>query len=298
MNLQGSMVALATPMAAGVGVLNELDFDALRALVEHHLEAGTDALVAVGTTGESATLTEQEHIDVIRHVVEQVDGRVPVIAGTGANSTHEAITLTEAARRAGADACLLVTPYYNKPTQEGLVLHYQAVANAVAIPQILYNVPGRTACDLLPETAARLSSHPHIIGIKDATADISRVQRLREGCGEDFILLSGEDISTLDFLLAGGQGVISVTANVAPRSMAALCRLAREGRVAEARAVDATLVGLHRQLFIESNPIPTKWALHRLGLIEAGIRLPLTWLSPAHEATVEAAMRQAGVLQD
>jgi 4-hydroxy-tetrahydrodipicolinate synthase len=292
------MVALATPMAAGVGVLNELDFDALRALVEHHLEAGTDALVAVGTTGESATLTEQEHIDVIRHVVEQVDGRVPVIAGTGANSTHEAITLTEAARRAGADACLLVTPYYNKPTQEGLVLHYQAVANAVAIPQILYNVPGRTACDLLPETAARLSSHPHIIGIKDATADISRVQRLREGCGEDFILLSGEDISTLDFLLAGGQGVISVTANVAPRSMAALCRLAREGRVAEARAVDATLVGLHRQLFIESNPIPTKWALHRLGLIEAGIRLPLTWLSPAHEATVEAAMRQAGVLQD
>lgn len=298
MNLHGSMVALVTPMEAGVGVQTPLDFDALRDLVEFHIEAGTDALVAVGTTGESATLDEAEHIETIRQVVEQADGRVPVIAGTGANATHEAIALTEAAKRAGADACLLVTPYYNKPTQEGLYLHYKAVADAVAIPQILYNVPGRTACDLLPATVARLARHPNIIGIKDATADVGRVAQFREGCGEDFILLSGEDISTLEFLLAGGHGVISVTANVAPRSMAALCRLVREGRIDEARQVDATLVGLHKQLFIESNPIPTKWALHHLDLIEAGIRLPLTWLTPQHGEAVLAAMQQAGVLPD
>jgi 4-hydroxy-tetrahydrodipicolinate synthase len=291
------MVALATPMAPGNGPRTPLDAAALARLVEFHIESGTDALVAVGTTGESATLDDHEHLEVIRRVVEYSRGRVPVIAGTGANATHEAIALTKAAHEAGADACLLVTPYYNKPTQEGLYRHYMAVADAVAIPQILYNVPGRTACDLRPETVARLAPHPNIIGIKDATAEVDRVGALREASGPDFLLLSGDDLSSLDFLIAGGDGVISVTANVAPRAMSELCRLAREGDIEAARDLDATLEGLHRQLFIESNPIPTKWALHRMGLIEAGIRLPLTWLAVEHAPAVEAAMRQAGVLE-
>jgi 4-hydroxy-tetrahydrodipicolinate synthase len=297
LKLLGSMVAIATPMVAGNAPRTPLDAPALARLVEFHVAEGTDALVAVGTTGESATLDEHEHIEVIRQVVELAAGRLPVIAGTGANATHEAIALTEAAAAAGADACLLVTPYYNKPTQEGLYRHYMAIADAVEIPQILYNVPGRTACDLKPATVARLASHPNIIGIKDATAEIDRVAALRDAGGPEFLLLSGEDISTLDFLLAGGDGVISVTANVAPRGMAELCRLAREGQIDAARALDATLVGLHRQLFVESNPIPTKWALNRMGLIDAGIRLPLTWLSAEHAPAVEAAMRQAGVLE-
>lgn len=291
------MVALATPMAAGNTPRTALDAGALARLVEFHIEAGTEALVAVGTTGESATLDDFEHIEVIRQVIEFARGRVPVIAGTGANATHEAITLTQAAADAGADACLLVTPYYNKPTQEGLYRHYMAVADAVGIPQILYNVPGRTACDLSPATVARLAPHPNIIGIKDATAEVDRVYALREAGGADFLLLSGDDLSSLDFLIAGGDGVISVTANVAPRAMSELCRLAREGDIDTARALDASLEGLHRQLFIESNPIPTKWALRRLGLIEAGIRLPLTWLAAEHAPAVEAAMRQAGVLE-
>jgi len=297
LKLRGSMVAIATPMAAGNAPRTALDFAALARLVEFHIAAGTDALVAVGTTGESATLDDHEHIEVIRQVVELVRGRVPVIAGTGANATHEAITLTRAAAEAGADACLLVTPYYNKPTQEGLYRHYMAVADAVAVPQILYNVPGRTACDLLPTTVGRLAPHPNIIGIKDATAEVDRVGTLREKTSADFLLLSGDDLSSLDFLIAGGDGVISVTANVAPRSMSEICRFAREGDIERARNLDATLEGLHRHLFIESNPIPTKWALHRLGLIEAGIRLPLTWLTSELAPTVEAAMRQAGVLE-
>jgi len=294
----GSMVAVATPMEPGVGIDNPVDEVALARLIEFHIDNRTDAIVAVGTTGESATLTEEEHCHVIRRVVELVAGRVPVIAGTGANSTLEAIRLTRCAREAGADACLLVTPYYNKPTQEGLYLHYKTVAEAVDIPQILYNVPGRTACDMLPETIGRLSTIPNIIGVKEATADLSRVAAIRELAGREFLLVSGDDATAMEFMLAGGQGVISVTANVAPRLMHDLCVAATAGDRETAEAIDRRLAGLHEKLFVESNPIPTKWALHRMGLIQAGIRLPLTWLSESAQPQVEDAMRQAGALMD
>ncbi len=294
----GSMVAVATPMEPGVGIDNPVDEVALARLIEFHIDNRTDAIVAVGTTGESATLTEEEHCHVIRRVVELVAGRVPVIAGTGANSTLEAIRLTRCAREAGADACLLVTPYYNKPTQEGLYLHYKTVAEAVDIPQILYNVPGRTACDMLPETIGRLSNIPNIIGVKEATADLSRVAAIRELAGREFLLVSGDDATAMEFMLAGGQGVISVTANVAPRLMHDLCVAATAGDRETAEAIDRRLAGLHEKLFVESNPIPTKWALHRMGLIQAGIRLPLTWLSESAQPQVEDAMRQAGALMD
>lgn len=290
------MVAIATPMHAGVAIDTALDPAGLVRLIEFHIENQTDAIVAVGTTGESATLDEDEHCDVIRQVVEQVNGRVPVIAGTGANSTSEAIRLTRRAREVGADACLLVTPYYNKPTQEGLYLHYKAIAEAVAIPQILYNVPGRTACDMQPETVARLAAIGNIIGVKEAVADIDRVRRLRELCGPDFILLSGDDGTGMEFMLNGGDGVISVTANVVPKAMHDLCVAATSGNRGTAEAVNKPLLKLHNDLFVESNPIPVKWALHRMGLIEAGIRLPLTWLSASAEAVVEAALREAGVI--
>jgi 4-hydroxy-tetrahydrodipicolinate synthase len=292
---QGSIVALATPMEAGVGPEVPIDWEGLRDLVEFHIENGTDGIVAVGTTGESATLDEAEHCEVIRRVVRQARKRVPVIAGTGANSTTEAIRLTSCAEAAGADACLLVTPYYNKPTQEGLYLHHKAVAEAVAIPQILYNVPGRTACDLLPETVARLSRVENIIGVKEATGDLDRIEVLREGCGPLFILLSGDDATTLGFILRGGQGVISVTANVAPKAMHEMCAAALEGDRERAAAIDARLVGLHQELFVESNPIPTKWALSEMGLIKPGIRLPLTWLAEPYHARVRDAMQRAGV---
>jgi 4-hydroxy-tetrahydrodipicolinate synthase len=293
---QGSLVAIVTPMQAGVAPDVPVDWEALRQLVEFHISQGTDAIVAVGTTGESATLSEEEHCDVIRKIVEQVNGRLPVIAGTGANSTTEAIRLTVYAKEAGAEACLLVTPYYNKPTQEGLYLHHKAVAEAVAIPQILYNVPGRTACDMLPETAGRLSRVPHIIGLKEASGDINRVGELRERCGDRFLLLSGDDATALEFILHGGHGVISVTANVAPQAMHAMCECALRGDRTGAERINASLSGLHRDLFVESNPIPAKWALHRMGLIQAGIRLPLTWLSEPYQVRVEQAMDQAGVL--
>ena len=293
---RGSMVAIVTPMKAGVRPDTELDSESLERLIEFHIEQGTDVIVSVGTTGESATLTEKEHCAVIKQMVDMVNGRLPVIAGTGANSTIEAIQLTQCAKKAGADACLLVTPYYNKPTQEGLYQHYKAVAETVAIPQILYNVPGRTACDMLPETVIRLSSIDNIIGIKEATADLSRVRKIKEGTGDDFLLLSGEDITTREFILQGGHGVISVTANVAPKLMHEMCELALKGDAEGASAIDAKLVGLHKQLFIESNPIPVKWALHKLGLIEAGIRLPLTWMSESAEPGVLDAMKQAGVI--
>jgi 4-hydroxy-tetrahydrodipicolinate synthase len=218
-----------------------------------------------------------------------------VIAGTGANSTTEAIHLTQQAKAAGADACLLVTPYYNKPTQEGLYLHFKAVAEAVAIPQILYNVPGRTACDMLPATIARLAKVPHIVGVKEATGEVARVAQIREQCGENFILLSGDDATAREFMLAGGHGVISVTANVAPKAMHELCVAARAGDAALAAAIDAPLALLHRDLFCESNPIPVKWAVHAMGLIDNGIRLPLTWLSTAAEPTVRAALSAAGI---
>lgn len=293
--LRGSLVAVVTPMRAGVAPDTALDWDALARLVEFHIENGTDGIVAVGTTGESATLNEAEHIEVVRRVVCLVHGRVPVIAGTGANSTTEAVSLTRGAKEAGADACLLVTPYYNKPTQEGLVRHFTHVAGAVAIPQILYNVPGRTACDMLPETIARLARVPNIIGVKEASGDLARVAVMRRACGPEFLLVSGDDATAREFMLAGGDGVISVTANVVPRAMHELCARARAGDAAGAAAVDAGISSLHKLLFLESNPIPSKWALHRMGLIEAGIRLPLTWLSDRFQPELEAALQAAGV---
>ena len=283
-------------MHAGVSPDTGLDEQGLARLVEFHIENRTDAIVAVGTTGESATLTEAEHCGVIRQVVKAVAGRIPVIGGTGANSTIEAINLTQCAKDAGVDACLLVTPYYNKPTQEGLYLHHRAVAEAVDIPQILYNVPGRTACDMLPETVARLAEVPNIIGIKEATGDIDRARSIRELCGEDFLLLSGDDATSCEFLCNGGNGVISVTANAAPLMMHEMCKQAADSNFEGARETNKRVEKLHRVLFLESNPIPIKWAVHRLGLIEAGIRLPLTWLSPEYEPELESAMKMAGVM--
>ncbi|MEM7026741.1 MAG: 4-hydroxy-tetrahydrodipicolinate synthase [Pseudomonadota bacterium] len=294
--LSGSMVAVVTPMQAGVSPDTALDRDALKNLIEFHIEQGTDAIVSVGTTGESATLTEKEHCQVIRDTVEFVNGRVPVIAGTGANSTIEAISLTRCAKEAGADACLLVTPYYNKPTQEGLFQHYKAVAETVDIPQILYNVPGRTACDMLPETIIRLAEVHNIIGVKEATADLQRLADILANVNDDFLLLSGDDLTSKDFLLQGGHGVISVTANVAPALMHEMCAQAIQGDGKAASASDEKLIGLHKELFIESNPIPAKWAVYEMGLIQAGIRLPLTWMSEASHARVKAAMQQAGVI--
>jgi 4-hydroxy-tetrahydrodipicolinate synthase len=289
------MVAIVTPMQGGVAPASAIDWAALARLVDFHIDAGTDAIVAVGTTGESATLDDDEHCETIRRCIEMVRGRVPVIAGTGANSTTEAIHLTARAKELGADACLLVTPYYNKPTQEGLYQHYKAIAEAVDIPQILYNVPGRTACDMQPETIGRLSRVPNIIGVKEATGDIARVARIRELCGPDFLLLSGDDATAREFMLAGGHGVISVTANVAPRAMHEMCVAALAGDAATAARIDAPLAALHRDLFVESNPIPVKWGVHAMGLIDTGIRLPLTWLTAAGETTMRAAMREAGI---
>ena len=289
---RGSMVALITPMHED----GSPDWESLRALVDFHVEQGSDAIVAVGTTGEASTFDEDEHCLVIQRVVEYAAGRIPVIAGTGANSTTEALSLTRRAKEVGADACLLVTPYYNKPTQEGLYLHHKKIAETVDIPQILYNVPGRTACDMVPETVARLAGIENIIGIKEATGELERVTRLRELCGDDFIIISGDDATGCELMLMGGNGVISVTANVAPKLMHAMCTAALAGDRAAAERVDAGLSGLHASLFVEANPIPVKWAMHRLGLSPKGIRLPLTWLSQEYEAAVEAAMEQAGVI--
>ncbi len=288
----GSMVALVTPMHADEG----LDAEGLARLVEFHIEQGTDAIVAVGTTGESATLDEKEHCKVIRQVVEFARGRVPVIAGTGANSTREAIDLTRCAMEGGADACLLVTPYYNKPTQEGLYRHHKAVAEAVPIPQILYNVPGRTAVDMLPETVERLAAVPNIVGLKEATGNLERARDILKRCGDRLDLYSGDDATAMEFMLLGGKGVISVTANVAPRAMHDLCVAAMAGQRAEAAAIDARLAGLHETLFVEANPIPVKWALYEMGLIPPGIRLPLTVLSERYHDSVRRAMKQAGAL--
>ena len=293
--LSGSIVALVTPMQAGVQAETALDWSALERLVEFHIDQGTDGIVAVGTTGESATLNEEEHLAAVRRVVELVKGRVPVIAGTGANSTHEAIRLTRHAKSAGVDACLLVTPYYNKPTQEGLYLHHKAVAEAVDIPQILYNVPSRTACDMQPATVARLATVPNIVGIKEATGDLTRLSAVAELCGKDFLMFSGDDATACDFMLKGGHGVISVTANVAPKLMHDLCVLAAGGDAAGAHAIDEKLQPLHRDLFVEANPIPVKWAVERMGLMDAGIRLPLTWLSADRQPLVREAMRHAGI---
>ncbi|WP_296802931.1 4-hydroxy-tetrahydrodipicolinate synthase [Thiolapillus sp.] len=290
--IQGSMVALVTPMAADGSV----DRDALYKLLDWHVDQGTSAIVSMGTTGESATLDEQEHCGVIRLTVEHIAGRIPVVAGTGANSTTEAISLTRCAAQAGADACLLVTPYYNKPTQEGLYLHYKAIAEAVDIPQILYNVPGRTACDMLPETVGRLSRVDNIVGVKEATGDLHRVAAIRSLTGDDFALYSGDDATGCEFMLLGGNGVISVTTNVAPAAMAKLCEAALRGDRAAAGAIDAELASLHRDLFLESNPIPVKWALAEMGMIQKGIRLPLTWLSAEYHQPLRQALSQAGLI--
>ena len=288
----GSIVALVTPMRADGAV----DHEALAKAVDRVIEAGSAAIVSVGTTGESATLDVDEHTDVIRRTIDVAAGRVPIIAGTGANSTAEAIHLTEAAKAAGADAALLVTPYYNKPPQEGLYRHFRAVAEAVDIPQILYNVPGRTAVDMLPATVERLAEVPGIIGIKEAKGDLDRVRELVALGLPDFALYSGDDATARDSILLGFHGDISVTANVAPEGMARMCAAALAGDAETAAAIDADLAALHRSLFVEPNPIPVKWALAEMGLIDEGIRLPLVPLDPAFHAEVRAAIKAAGLL--
>ncbi len=288
----GSIVALITPFNQD----GEVDYDSLKKLVDFHVEAGSDGIVAVGTTGESATLTVEEHVKVVTKVVEFADGRIPVIAGTGANATHESVTFSRLLNNSGIAACLSVTPYYNKPTQEGLYQHYKAIAEVSDVPQILYNVPGRTAVDLLPETVARLSKIDNIVALKDATGDLDRIAIHRELCGEDFVLLSGDDATGLDFVRLGGQGVISVTNNVAAADMAKMFRLAKEGNFEEAEVINQRLMSLHKNLFIESSPIPVKWAVHKMGLIANGeLRLPLTELSESARPTVAQAMTEAGV---
>jgi 4-hydroxy-tetrahydrodipicolinate synthase len=290
--ISGSIVALVTPMHDDGAV----DWESLDALLELHIAQGTGAVVAVGTTGESATLSVAEHTQVISHTVAKIAGAIPVIAGTGANATAEAVTLTAAAERAGVDACLLVTPYYNKPTQEGLYQHHKHIAEAVAIPQILYNVPGRTGVDMLPETVGRLAAIDNIIGIKEATGDMQRGREVLEICGERMAVYSGDDGTAAELMLMGARGSISVTANVAPAAIARLCRLAMAGETEAARALDAQLRALNDALFLESNPIPVKWALTRRGLMGAGIRLPLTVLDQRYRGAVDEALQGLGLL--
>lgn len=295
--ISGSIVALVTPMLDDGSV----DYAALQQLVNWHVSEGTNAIVAVGTTGESATLNVEEHHTVIKSVVDTAAGRISVIAGTGANSTSEAIELTQAAHRVGADACLTVTPYYNKPTQEGLYLHHKTIAEAVDIPNILYNVPGRTAVDMLASTTARLAELPNIVGVKDATGDLARGAELLASCGDKISVYSGDDATAVELMLMGGAGNISVTANVAPRQMADLCRLAMVASTGSeqdkqlARDLNQAFVTLNNDLFIEANPIPVKWALHKMGLMGKGIRLPLTVLDMQYQAKIEAALAQAGI---
>lgn len=289
--LAGSMVALVTPMDAD-GAVN---YDDLSGLIDFHVDAGTEALIIAGTTGESATLDHDEHLQLISRSCEIAGDRIPIIAGTGSNSTSQTLALSREVDRLPVLAFLIVTPYYNKPTQEGMYRHFSAVADAVGKPVILYNVPGRTAVDLKPETVIRLAAHGNIPSIKEATGEIDRVTQLRDACGPDFSLLSGDDATSCKFMLAGGDGVISVTANVAPTGMRQLCDAARAGRRADAERIDATLQPLHSKLFLESNPIPVKWAVQEMGLIGPGIRLPLTTLSTRLQSEVAAAMRSAGV---
>lgn len=289
--ITGSIVAIVTPMDADGG----LDFPRLRALIDHHVAEGTDGIVIVGTTGESPTVDVEEHCELIRVTVEHAAGRIPVIAGTGANSTAEAIELARFAQQAGAQAHLSVVPYYNRPTQEGLYRHFRAIAEAVELPLVLYNVPGRTVADLANDTTLRLAEIPNIVGIKDATGSIDRACDLVERAPAGFALYTGDDMTALPFMLLGGHGVISVTANVAPRAMHEMCVAALAGDLATAREINARLVGLHRDLFCEANPIPVKWAVAQMGLIGQGIRLPLTTLSESMHDRVRAAVRRAGI---
>ena len=287
----GSIVALITPMDAAGGV----DDADLARLIEFHIEAGTEAFVIAGTTGESATLGREEHLALIERACELADGRVPVIAGTGSNSTEQTLDLSRAADRSPLAGFLIVTPYYNKPTQEGMYRHFSAVADALERPVILYNVPGRTGVDLEPATVARLATHGNIAGIKEATGELDRVAVLQEACGADFTLLSGDDLTACQFMLSGGDGVISVTANVVPAQMRALCDAACSGDRIQAERIDGQLGGLHRGLFVESNPIPVKWAVQQIGYAGEGIRLPLTPLSNEQHELVRTAMLEAGV---
>jgi len=290
--ITGSIVAIVTPMHED----GSLDLAAFRALIDFHIAAGTNAIVVVGTTGESPTVNVAEHELLIAEAVKHANRRVPIIAGTGANSTKEAIELATFSRKAGADASLTVVPYYNKPTQEGLYRHFKAIAEAVDMPHILYNVPGRTGCDLLNDTVLRLAEIPNIVGIKDATGGIERGSDLLQRAPKDFAVYSGDDASTLALLLLGAHGTISVTANVAPKLMHEMCAAALRGEVARAREINFQLLGLHRKLFVEANPIPVKWAVARMGKMKNVLRLPLTPLSSAAQPQVEAAMRQAGVI--
>ncbi len=289
--LTGSFVAIVTPMHED----GQIDLVRFKSLIDFHILEGTDGIVVVGTTGESPTVNFDEHKDLIRRAVEYAAGRVPIVAGTGANSTAEAIELTQSAKAAGATACLSVVPYYNRPTQEGLYRHFRAIAEAVDIPTILYNVPGRTVADLANDTTLRLSQVPNIVGIKDATGNIERGTDLLNRLPESFGVYSGDDASGLALMLLGGHGVISVTANVAPRLMHEMCVAALAGDARRARAINAKLLGLHQKLFVEANPIPVKWAAAQMGLIGPGIRLPLTPLAAQFHDTVREAMRQAGI---
>jgi 4-hydroxy-tetrahydrodipicolinate synthase len=289
--LKGSIPALVTPMRDD----GSIDLAAWDRLLEFHLVEGTDGVVVGGTTGESPTISAEELAALVGHAKQRLAGRIPVVVGSGGNATAKSVTLARTAAKSGADALLVVTPYYNRPTQEGLYRHFSAIADAVDVPVILYNVPSRTACDLLPETVARLAPHPRIVGIKEATGDVARGSALMRMCPPDFLLLSGDDPTAVALMRVGARGVISVTANVAPRAMHHVCAAALAGSFDVAASLDGRIAPLHRALFVEPNPIPVKWALQRMGLIAGGIRLPLTPLAQAHHATVEAAMRDAGI---
>ncbi len=290
--LSGSLVAIVTPMLAD----GALDLPRLKSLIDWHVAEGTDGIVIVGTTGESPTVDVEEHCKLIEAAVQYAARRVPVIAGTGGNSTREAIALTQFAKKAGANYALSVVPYYNKPTQEGLYRHFKAIAESTDIPMILYNVPSRTVADLANDTVVRLSQVRNIVGIKEATGSVDRVQELMKRVRKDFLVFSGDDVTCLSYMLLGGHGVISVTANVAPRLMHEMCVAARAGNAAQAITINNRLLGLHRNLFLESNPIPVKWALGRMGRIAEGIRLPLTPFTAPHHETLAASLREAGCI--
>ena len=292
MMFKGSLVALVTPMHED----GSIDYQALAGLVAFHIEAGSDGLVIAGTTGEAPTLNSTEKLQLISRAVEIADGRIPIIAGSGSYSTAETLEMTAAAAKCGVAACLLVVPYYNKPTQEGLYRHFSSIADGVQIPQILYNVPARTVADLLPETVIRLAAHQNIMGIKEATGDLTRVKAIQSACGAEFMLYSGDDPTAKEFILRGGHGVITVTGNVAPRQMHEMCAAALAGEENRAQELDMQLFGLHKALFLEPNPIPVKWALHAMGRVPAGIRLPLTWLADQYQTSLRDTLTEIGIL--
>lgn len=291
--IQGSLVAIVTPMHAD----GSLDIPCLRKLIDWHIAEGTDGIVIVGTTGESPTVTVEEHCELIRIAVEHANKRIPIIAGSGANSTVEAIALTKSAKQSGADASLQVVPYYNRPTQEGMYQHFKKIAESVDIPIILYNVPGRTVADMSNETVVRLSEIPNIIGIKEASGNIARDLELLRLVPDSFAVYSGDDATAIALMLCGGKGNISVTANVAPKAMHEMCKAAMNGNIAEAKAINNKLIPLHNKLFCEPNPVPVKWALAEMGMMPDGLRLPLVGLSTQYHDIVRSALREAGVLQ-